>query len=419
MSVKKLQHNRGFTLVELVVAMTIMAFIIIAVSGIMFSNNLIFRKTKSDITVQNSAQDVYNKMNEDIMQAKHIYIKGYTVDSAGDLTFAKCEVGASVAETVTEQTYLLPTDKYVLTKKTGSTKDFLSGNFDRDTTSRDQMLDAMTDAEKAFYTDLLNTPEDQINAKLQTCTQDQRDTYVKLVYYTDSEVNAMREAMNADDRKAFDSYWNRFKYMNQAQINEATAFLDSVPSPAATKSFSTLSTKAAGSTPTYSKLYITELIVVYSQDVDTSNCTTADVNRFNADKTSYSTGVKEVESADADGNITKSVVSDNLDYTPKDTVTVKYTFGEAGDENKIKVEYTYKYMTKLNTSNFTGVDNNVVTDKLNYVVCDDKVVPGCEAEIDAANDSIKLFLYFSENGMSYTDKGMVKLRNSYVLHDAK
>lgn len=415
MSVKKLQHNRGFTLVELVVSIAIMAIIMVAVSGIMFSNNIIVRKTKSDIYVQNNAQDVYNKLNEDIMQAKHIYVKGYTC--ANDISFVPSSIGASTAETVTEVAYLLDTDKYVLTKKTGSTKDFLSGNFQRDTSSRDDMLNAMSAADKAFYTDLLNTPADQINNKLENnCTQAQRDTYVSLVYYTDSEVSQQREAMSADDRKAFDSYWNRFKYMNADEIDESAAFLDSIPSPSSTHSFSELSTFVpATGKKSYTNLYITQITLVYTQDVDLSNCTASDKTRFNTDKTTYSSGIKEVES----GGI-KTVVSDTLDYTPKDIVTVTYTFGEAGDENKIKVDYKYKYMTKLNTSNFSGVDNNVVTNKLNYAVAGTStVVPGCLAQIDAENDSIKLLMFFAENSMSYKDVGMVKLRNSNVLHDAK
>lgn len=414
MSVKKLQHNRGFTLVELVVSIAIMAIIMVAVSGIMFSNNVIFRKTKSDIYVQNNAQDVYNKLNDDIMQAKHIYIKGYTC--ANDIPFVANNIGASTSETVTEVAYILDTDKYVLTHKTGSTKDFLTGNFNRDTTSRDALLNAMTPADQAFYNDLLTTPADQINDKLENhCTQAQRDTYVKLVYYTDSEVSQQREAMSADDRKAFDSYWNRFKFMNADEIDEAATFLDSVTSPSSTHSFSELcSVNASTGDKSYKNLYITQLTLVYMQDVDLSNCTASDQTRFNTDKTLYSSGIKEVDS----GGV-KTVVSDTLDYTPKDTVTVTYTFGATGDENKIKVDYNYKYMTKLNTSNFTGVDNNVVTNKLNYAVSGTNVVPGCEAQIDAENDSIKLFLYFAENSMSYTDRGMVKLRNSYVLHDAK
>lgn len=358
MSVKKLQHNRGFTLVELVVSIAIMAIIMVAVSGIMFSNNVIFRKTMSDIYVQNNAQDVYNKLNDDIMQAKHIYIKGYTC--ANDIPFVANNIGASTSETVTEVAYILDTDKYVLTHKTGSTKDFLTGNFNGDTTSRDALLNAMT----------------------------------------------------PDDRKAFDSYWNRFKFMNADEIDEAATFLDSVTSPSSTHSFSELcSVNASTGDKSYKNLYITQLTLVYMQDVDLSNCTASDQTRFNTDKTLYSSGIKEVDSG--------GVVSDTLDYTPKDTVTVTYTFGATGDENKIKVDYNYKYMTKLNTSNFTGVDNNVVTNKLNYAVSGTNVVPGCEAQIDAENDSIKLFLYFAENSMSYTDRGMVKLRNSNVLHDAK
>ena len=37
--VKTKNHNRGFTLVELVVSIAILALIIVAISGVMFSNN--------------------------------------------------------------------------------------------------------------------------------------------------------------------------------------------------------------------------------------------------------------------------------------------------------------------------------------------------------------------------------------------
>lgn len=79
--------NNGFTLVELVVSIAILALIIVAISGVMFSNNLIFKKTKSDINVQEIALDSYNKMSSDVMQAKNIYIEGYSTD--GKLTFYK------------------------------------------------------------------------------------------------------------------------------------------------------------------------------------------------------------------------------------------------------------------------------------------------------------------------------------------
>ena len=108
---KKLDRNKGFTLIELLVSIAILSLIIVAVGGIMYSNNLIYRKEKADITVQGSAQDVYNKINEDIMQAKHIYLEGYVTDDKIKFTSNKIE---SNSVGVTPKNFLLPTDQYVL-----------------------------------------------------------------------------------------------------------------------------------------------------------------------------------------------------------------------------------------------------------------------------------------------------------------
>ena len=73
----------------------------------------------------------------------------------------------------------------------------------------------------------------------------------------------------------------------------------------------------------------------------------------------------------------------------------------------------YKYMTDLST-------DDIYSKQLNYAEdSSGNVIPGCEAQIDAQKDSIKLYLYFADKSMTYTDRGMVKVRNSYVLHDAK
>jgi prepilin-type N-terminal cleavage/methylation domain-containing protein len=66
--------NKGFTLVELIITVAIMTLIGVALVGIMTSNTVAFRKTKSDLDVQNVAEDTFNKISNDIMQAKAVYI---------------------------------------------------------------------------------------------------------------------------------------------------------------------------------------------------------------------------------------------------------------------------------------------------------------------------------------------------------
>jgi hypothetical protein len=259
------------------------------------------------------------------------------------------------------------------------------------------MLNAMSPTEKAFYESLLSiTNEETLNTTLQGLPQDQRDTFVELKYFTKAEVETYRQGLSEAEREKFDLYRTRFRYMDDCEIAECADFLNSITGASSAQGFDTLRTVALDGSKTYQYVYVTKLVLVLSQRVDTSYCKSGDLTKYNTDKTLYG--------------------DDKL----KDTVTVTYTFSQGTDgQNRITADYSYKYMTKLNTSEFTDADSNVITRKLNYATNGTTVVPGCEAQVDAENDSIKLNLYFSENSMSYTDKGMVKLRNSYVLHDAK
>ena len=72
---KSKPNNKGFTLVELIITVAIMTLIGLAMVGIMSSNTVVFRKTKSDIDVQNIAQDTFNKISDDIMQAKAVFVE--------------------------------------------------------------------------------------------------------------------------------------------------------------------------------------------------------------------------------------------------------------------------------------------------------------------------------------------------------
>ena len=75
---KSKPDNKGFTLVELIITVAIMTLIGVAMVGIMTSNTVVFRKTKSDIDVQNVAQDTFNKISDDIMQAKTVFVQTET-----------------------------------------------------------------------------------------------------------------------------------------------------------------------------------------------------------------------------------------------------------------------------------------------------------------------------------------------------
>ncbi len=78
---KQIKSNGGFSLVELIIAIAVLAFLMTAVGAFMSSGVLSFKKAKADIIVHNSAQDTYNQLMDSIMQANDIVIYAYTVDT--------------------------------------------------------------------------------------------------------------------------------------------------------------------------------------------------------------------------------------------------------------------------------------------------------------------------------------------------
>ncbi|MBP3622377.1 MAG: prepilin-type N-terminal cleavage/methylation domain-containing protein [Lachnospiraceae bacterium] len=81
---KNSKSNSGFTLIELIIAMAMLAFVMTAVSSFMGSGVLGYKKAKADITVHNSAQETYNNLVDTAMQANDIIIYGYTTKDADD-----------------------------------------------------------------------------------------------------------------------------------------------------------------------------------------------------------------------------------------------------------------------------------------------------------------------------------------------
>ncbi|MCM1084076.1 MAG: type II secretion system GspH family protein [Clostridium sp.] len=92
---KKLNSNRGFTLIELIIAIAVLAFLMTAISSLMTSSLITNRKTQADIEVQTTAQETYNKITDALMQAKSVYILGYTYPGTPDFSKAGEAAGGS------------------------------------------------------------------------------------------------------------------------------------------------------------------------------------------------------------------------------------------------------------------------------------------------------------------------------------
>ncbi len=92
---KRLRNNKGISLIEILVALVILALLMTAVISLMMNNNLIFRKTKNDIKVQSQADETFSLISDVFMSAKYVYVEGYIGDA--EQTFSKTEVGATTS----------------------------------------------------------------------------------------------------------------------------------------------------------------------------------------------------------------------------------------------------------------------------------------------------------------------------------
>jgi prepilin-type N-terminal cleavage/methylation domain-containing protein len=92
----KTERNKGFTLVELIIALAVLAFLMTAVSSFMGSSVMNNRKAKADIKVTTDSQLVYNQISDCIMQARNVIIVGREYTTADQFDFEKRESGAGV-----------------------------------------------------------------------------------------------------------------------------------------------------------------------------------------------------------------------------------------------------------------------------------------------------------------------------------
>lgn len=97
--VLKKKKNKGFTLVELIVAIAVLALLITAVVTIMGHESAVLKKSEADISVQTAAQETYNDISDMIMQATSIRIVGYVMEDGSEIEFPKKTAGENYSGT--------------------------------------------------------------------------------------------------------------------------------------------------------------------------------------------------------------------------------------------------------------------------------------------------------------------------------
>lgn len=105
----KKNKNSGFSLIELVIAIAVLSFLMLAVSSFMGSSVMHTKKTKVEVRMQAQAQETYSLITDSIMQASDIVIGGYTVASTDEekMDFINLDsVGTDVGVGLTKKYYV-------------------------------------------------------------------------------------------------------------------------------------------------------------------------------------------------------------------------------------------------------------------------------------------------------------------------
>lgn len=103
----KIKQNSGFSLIELIIAMAVLSFLMLAVSSFMGSSVMQNRKAKVDIKMQASAQETYGLITDTIMQASDIILVGYRAADDDAMTFSNMgDDGKDVSTVLTRKYYV-------------------------------------------------------------------------------------------------------------------------------------------------------------------------------------------------------------------------------------------------------------------------------------------------------------------------
>lgn len=287
-------NNSGFSLIELIIAVAVLAFLMTAVASLMGSSMMSYKKAKAEINVQNSAQDTYDIIADNLMMANKVVITGY--DTAGaDIDFS--EVGATVSVSATEVTIK----------------------------HRDELL-----------------------SETQGMTNDAKNAYLV-------------------GNHSFDEYV----------------------------------TTDSSNNDIYSKIYLKKLEVWHSVPLDPAY---ANISPGGA-------GSYDVQHTNENG----VVVISNISTDQLDECHITYYF----EDDKMYVTREYLYMDALNdVGDITDPavkKNYLFATKLRYVKDLGVNYTGASVTISEPNNSMGIELLFSDKKMTYDSKGMINIRNSYVI----
>ena len=248
----KKEKNSGFTLIELIIAIAMLAFIMTAVSALMGSSILSFKKTKAGISVQNQAQATYDRLTDSVMQAKNIVIYGY--EASGDIDFSG-KIGATTTKTVTPYYYVKSKAEKDALNAAGTTnvklfKDLASFNSTTGKTEYKKIyvismqMDIATDIPFGFGTfsvdNALTGEHETVKYDATSKTYDKDDIcrtkytfeenclYEERLYAYSTGVDYQINPMNAESKK-YAQYSNSFNYVKSGSdtVSGCVATVDS------------------------------------------------------------------------------------------------------------------------------------------------------------------------------------------------
>ena len=361
------KNNNGFTLIELIIAIAILAFLMTAVSSFMGSGVLSFKKAKADITVHTSAQDVYDSLTDAIMSANDIIIYGYLVQgtmagtASGELTFSKSGDAAGV--NLEGPYYFVRDEKQKALLKSGQYK----------YTEKDENtgLDVEKTDKYNLNQEYDGSAEIKTYEELSTAAPDAKIYVKKIIIERAKPID--KATLDASSSYADGNYYNSCFEPGKSYLiveqHEQMEIKDGMLSQTGDKV-----TSASG-------------------DVYIVNDTERDIISFNKECMYYET---EYEFMD---KLNNSFKSDNPTSAFKNT---DYT-----DDSYKGSMSPYVYSESLSYVT-VGTDPDA-----------GETATGCVATLDVDGGAIQFDLYFSDKNMTYTTLGMVNFRNSYVLKAKK
>lgn len=366
---KRTKNNNGFTLIELIIAIAILAFLMTAVSSFMGSGVLSFKKAKADITVHTSAQDVYDSLTDSIMSANDIIIYGYLAEgtmsgtASGDVSFTKSGEASGVK--LEGPYYFVRDEEQKAYLKSGAYK----------YTAKDETTGLDVEKTKSYYynNEYDGAAEIKTYEELSAAAPDAK-IYVKKII--------IEKAMTIDKATldASDSYIDGTMY--------ASSFEPMKYRVEPQKENAYIIDNADG---TYSIAQTGDKVTSSSGDVYIINDTERIIISFNKECMYYETEYALMDKLD------NSYRTDNPGMAFKNTDYTNASYAS------LMSPYTYSESLSYVTVGTSG----------------DETATGCVATLDVDGGAVQFDLYFSDKNMTYTTLGMVNFRNNYVLKAKK